>query len=245
MMWLIFLYGDFRLMQGVTSQVEKNTYQDGLVPEGVSLQVPERVKPEEDISMILKRGMDSFIDRGPIFEGLEPKRAVSKKKRRLSAREKLISNASPMMHVAREMTDPHGLGATINQLPCGKRCARKFLGCVEHIESLSEPPRTGRLSRFINSTAFSIAVVCVIVANTAVTIYEADTLIRNERNDLDAGTRWLSIAELVFSVFYVVEFALKFAVPSLQLRLISWCVESTSHKSDWTAPLKPRSNMKQ
>ena len=38
-------------------------------------------------SAALRRGMESFIERGPLFEGLEPRRGVSKKKRRLSARE--------------------------------------------------------------------------------------------------------------------------------------------------------------
>ena len=53
------------------------------------------------------------------------------RKRRLSAREKLISGASPLMHVAREMTDPHGLGSLINPLPGGKSCAKRFLKCVD------------------------------------------------------------------------------------------------------------------
>ena len=74
----------------------------------------------------------------------------------LTTKEKLISGASPLMHVAREMTDPHGLGSLIGQVPCGKRCAKKFLGCVEYVEALQEPPRTGCLARFTSSTAFAI-----------------------------------------------------------------------------------------
>lgn len=74
----------------------------------------------------------------------------------LTTKEKLISGASPLMHVAREMTDPHGLGSLIGQVPCGKRCAKKFLGCVEYLEALQEPPRTGCLARFTSSTAFAI-----------------------------------------------------------------------------------------
>lgn len=200
-----------------SNQNDDNSKQDGLVPEGVSLQVPSRVFNDDELnSQALRRGMESFIERGPLFEGLEPRRGMSKKRRRLSAREKLISGASTMMHVAKEMTDPHGLGSLINQLPCGKRCARKFLGCVEHLESLHEPPRTGCLARIISSTFFNILVVCVILANTAVTIYEADTSIR--AHSIDTGIRWLSYAELVFSGFYVVEFLLKLLVPCLVFR---------------------------
>lgn len=204
-----------------SNQNDDNSKQDGLVPEGVSLQVPSRVFNDDELnSQALRRGMESFIERGPLFEGLEPRRGMSKKRRRLSAREKLISGASTMMHVAKEMTDPHGLGSLINQLPCGKRCARKFLGCVEHLESLHEPPRTGCLARIISSTFFNILVVCVILANTAVTIYEADTSIR--AHSIDTGIRWLSYAELVFSGFYVVEFLLKLLVHRL---FYFWCPE--------------------
>jgi len=199
---------------------KRESNEDSLVPEGVSLQVPPQVMDEDEMdSAALRRGMESFIERGPLFEGLEPRRGVSKKKRRLSAREKLISGASPLMHVAREMTDPHGLGSLIGQVPCGKRCAKKFLGCVEYLEALQEPPRTGCLARFTSSTAFAITVVCVILANTAVTIYEADTLIRNQSTETFT---WLSITELAFSVFYVLEFLLKLSVHRL---FFFWCNE--------------------
>lgn len=191
---------------------------ESLVPDGVYLQVPPTVVNEED-SIALRRGMESFIDKGPLFEGLEPRRGVSKKRRRLSAREKLISNNSPLMHVAREMADPHGLGAMVRQVPCGERCANRFLKCVEFLESLNEPPRTGCLAHFTSSTAFAIVVVCVILANTAVTIYEADVLIQNQSTETFT---WLSIAELAFSAFYVLEFLLKLSVHKLYF---FWCAE--------------------
>lgn len=57
------------------------------------------------------------------------------------------------------------------------------------MESLQEPPRTGCLARFVNSTFFSIAVVCVILANTAITIYEADTLIQNQSTEPQLARR--------------------------------------------------------
>lgn len=67
---------------------KRESNEDSLVPEGVSLQVPPQVMDEDEMdSAALRRGMESFIERGPLFEGLEPRRGVSKKKRRLSARE--------------------------------------------------------------------------------------------------------------------------------------------------------------
>ena len=85
---------------------------------------------------------------------------------------------------------------------------------MEFLESLSEPPRTGCLARFTSSTAFAIVVVCVILANTSVTIYEADTLIQNQSTETFT---WLSIAELAFSAFYVLEFLLKLSVRCFKL----------------------------
>lgn len=54
----------------------------------------------------------------------------------------------------------------------------------------------------------------MILANTAVTIYEADTLIRNQSTETFT---WLSITELAFSVFYVLEFLLKLSVLGFRL----------------------------
>ena len=200
-------------------RMSRESNQESLVPEGVYLQVPSPVLTEED-SMALRRGMESFIDKGPLFEGLEPRRGVSKKRRRLSAREKLISSNSPLMHIAREMADPHGLGAMVKQVPCGQRCAQRFLKCVEFLESLNEPPRTGCLARFTSSTAFAIVVVCVILANTAVTIYEADVLIQNQSTETFT---WLSITEIVFSAFYVLEFVLKLWATCLRDSDVFYC----------------------
>eukprot|EP00438_Fugacium_kawagutii_P027499 Skav205608 [mRNA] locus=scaffold460:206472:207194:+ [translate_table: standard] len=191
--------------------------EDSLLPEGVQLQVPAPVLSQsEEESLTLRRGMESFIDKGPLFEGLEPRRGFSKKRRRLSAREKLFTHNSSLMHVAREIADPHGLGALVSQIPCGRRCAAKFLKCVEYLESLQEPPRTGCLARFTSSTFFAILVVSVILANTAVTIYEADTLIQNQSTETFT---WLSITELAFSAFYVLEFLLKLWAHGLKLQL--------------------------
>ena len=51
---------------------------DSLVPEGVSLRVPSPVSSDDmDAYIVQKR--NSFLERGPLFEGLEPRRAVSKK----------------------------------------------------------------------------------------------------------------------------------------------------------------------
>lgn len=67
---------------------KRESNEDSLVPEGVSLQVPPQVMDEDEMdSAALRRGMESYIERGPLFEGLDPRRGVSKKKRRLSARE--------------------------------------------------------------------------------------------------------------------------------------------------------------
>ncbi|CAJ1355883.1 unnamed protein product [Effrenium voratum] len=160
----------------------------------------------------------SFIEQGALFQGLQP-RSNSKKKRRLSAREKLMSSARPLVQVARELNDQDGLGAMVNPLPGGKCCARTFLNFAEYMDSLQEPDRTGILPWLVNSTGFNMFIFLVVLANTALTIYEADLLITTRSVDT---LHWLSIAELIFSVTYVLEFLLKLWVHRLYY---FWCPE--------------------
>ena len=57
---------------------DRENRDDSLVPEGVSLRVPSPVCSDDmDAYIVQKR--NSFLERGPLFEGLEPRRAVSKK----------------------------------------------------------------------------------------------------------------------------------------------------------------------
>ncbi|CAK9073721.1 unnamed protein product [Durusdinium trenchii] len=96
-----------------------------------------------------------------------------------------------------------------SQLPCGKRCLKSIISCMDWLCSLEEPEREGCCNYILESSLFCSICTLTILANVAVILYTANYTIEQGNFQVPAVITGLDIA---FCVVYFVESALKLIV---------------------------------